>query len=433
MIILFSIIPLIAIIIGFILKNKSVVFGRTLLTLGFGAYITLATLIVTVMSFFENLTTINIVLPISYLALLTTTISLIWKFNKKITIISMLCFVLSLIPTGFIIGNHIHEKNLPVLTEPDVFSDYLPISKKVVDIDTDFQITDDLPKLDGATALYPIYISIAKSIYPEDEIIMFDKESCDFDFKKSIREKDKVAISEYAKCGRFWNEKIATCSKTKEAYRKIVDGEADIIFVAGPSEEQENYAKEKGVELIYTPIGKEAFVFFVNSKNPIDNISIEEIQSIYSGEITSWKELGINNLGKIKAFQRAEGSGSQTALRKVMQDKELITPPQEDVIDLMGGIIDRTADYKNFKNAIGFSFRFYSTEMVKNKEIKLLSLNGVEPTLENIENGTYPISSEFYAVSRKDANENTKKIIEWLSTEDAQKIIENVGYTPLTK
>ena len=107
-----------------------------------------------------------------------------------------------------------------------------------------------------------------------------------------------------------------------------------------------------------------------------------------------------------------------------------MTPPQEDVVELMGGIINKTADYKNYKNAIGFSFRFYSTEMVKNDKIKLLSLNGIEPTLENIENETYPIASEFFAVTRKDATENTKKILDWLQTDDAKKIIQKVGYTP---
>ena len=114
-----------------------------------------------------------------------------------------------------------------------------------------------------------------------------------------------------------------------------------------------------------------------------------------------------------------------------MGETPLMDPPREDRIDGMGGIIDQTADYKNYKNAIGYSFRFYSTEMVGNEQIKLLSVNGVAPTLENIENGTYPIASQFFAVTRSDADENTQALLNWILSEEGQELIEKTGYTPL--
>ena len=63
------------------------------------------------------------------------------------------------------------------------------------------------------------------------------------------------------------------------------------------------------MEFEFTPIGKEAFVFFVNAKNPIEDITVEQIRKIYAGEITRWEELGVKGMGKIRAFQRSEGSG----------------------------------------------------------------------------------------------------------------------------
>ena len=71
--------------------------------------------------------------------------------------------------------------------------------------------------------------------------------------------------------------------------------------------------------------------------------------------------------------------------------------------------------------------------MVKNNKIKLLSVNGVYPNLENIENGSYPIASYFYAVTRSDADENVLKLLEWITGKQGQKIIEMSGYTPLEK
>ena len=71
-------------------------------------------------------------------------------------------------------------------------------------------------------------------------------------------------------------------------YEAIVDGTTDILFCAGPSEEQKQYAKEQGVELVYVPIGLEGFVFFVNENNPVENLTVEQIRKIYACEYTNW-------------------------------------------------------------------------------------------------------------------------------------------------
>lgn len=331
------------------------------------------------------------------------------QLKKKCFWIPLLCawlVIIGVTVAGIAYANY--EDNLPTVGESnDLLYQYCPYRKdtKAVSIEepSALTITGDLPRMDGATALYPIYASFAKAVYPMES-----------------EEEQKII------------EDTVVCTTTTEAYSRIVTGEADIIFVAAPSDEQEQFAKDNGVELVYTPIGREAFVFFVNSKNPIENITVAEIQGVYSGEITKWNELGVKGFGDIRPFQRDQGSGSQTALERLMAGKELMEAPKEDIITGMGGIIEKTADYKNYRNAIGYSFRFYSTEMVQNNQIKLLSLNGIAPTLENIENGTYPVASYFYAVTCSDASENTKLLVDWILSEQGQTIIEKVGYTPLT-
>ena len=265
------------------------------------------------------------------------------------------------------------------------------------------QFAANPPKMDGATALYPVYAAFAQAVYPA-----------------SLADLSVTEQMEYV-----------DCSTTTLAYKNIVDGGADIIFVAGPSAKQEEYAKEKGVELIYTPIGREAFVFFVNPGNPLNSLTIPQIRGIYSGEITRWEELGAPGLGGILAFQRSIGSGSQTALYTVMGDTPLMEPPTENVYGSMGGIVEAASDYKNFKNAIGYSFRFYCTELKKGFDVKLLALNGIAPTRENIENGTYPIASYFYAVTRADADENTRALLAWIQGPQGQTLIDQTGYTPV--
>ncbi|MBR6501207.1 MAG: substrate-binding domain-containing protein, partial [Firmicutes bacterium] len=272
-------------------------------------------------------------------------------------------------------------------------------------------------RIDGATALYPVYAGFVQAVYPEDEYRRYDSLS------------DGGDNDGYG---------LVTCSNTVYAYERLLEGKTDVIFVAGPSKAQQELAKEKGMELHLTPVGREAFVFFVNSKNPVEGLTVEEVQKIYSGELTNWKEVG-GPRWKIKAFQRAENSGSQTALQRLMGEIPIMEPTTEERISAMDGIINQVANYRNYKNAIGFSFRYYSTQMVTNNEIRLLALNGVLPTKETIADGTYPITSEFYAVTASPIGEpapeqiddNIAAFLNWVRGPQGQKIVELTGYVPL--
>ncbi len=389
--------------------RKAVNLGRILIALTvlylsvYGGFIAL--LILGLMSKYVNFYAVVIFILVVLINL--SVIGALWGFVRKkavflpVIILAAVC-ILSIVGVE---SYNCYIESIPGIKEDgSLLWKYAPYEEgtKVAELgkEASLKLTEDLPKLDGATALYPVYSAFAKAVYPQESI------------------------------ERISGEYLA-CTKTNNAYYNIVTGDADIIFVAGPSKEQEQFAEENGVELIYTPIGKEGFVFFVNSKNPLENISVPEIQNIYSGKTTKWSELDVEGLGKIKAFQRPEGSGSQSGLQRLMGDVPIMTPPTEDVVGGMGGIIEKTADYKNFKNAIGYSYRFYSTEMVKNNQIRLLSIDGVYPSEENIRNNTYPIASNFYAVTRSDASENTKKLLEWILSEEGQKLVELTGYTPL--
>lgn len=68
-------------------------------------------------------------------------------------------------------------------------------------------------------------------------------------------------------------------------------------------------------------------------------------------------------------------------------------------------------------------------DMVANDDVKMLALNGVYPSAENIRNGTYPVVAEFYAIYRADnENENIPILIDWLLSEEGQNLIEACGY-----
>ena len=225
-------------------------------------------------------------------------------------------------------------------------------------------------------------------------------------------------------------------SNTHPAYIKLVDGDADLIVVTEPSEEELAYAKSKNVELEVIPVVREGFVFYVNSKNPVSDLSLEQIQNIYSGEITNWNEVGGND-EEIKAFQRPENSGSQTGmLSLVMKDKKLMEPIKEDIIGTMFDIINLVSDYDNGENSIGYSYYYYATTIFEtldseiSDKIKLLSINGVNPNNETIKNQEYPLETAYYIVIRKDEPEdsNTRKLVDAMLSARGQNVAEEVGY-----
>lgn len=299
----------------------------------------------------------------------------------------------------------IYHKTRPVIQDGYVSTyDYAPFQKgtKAVSLDqpATLKLAENLPILDGATALYPIYSAFAQAVYPEKEYDQYNSE--------------------------------VMSNRTGEAYDNLLNGRADIIFVLGPSEAQLAKAERMGKELKLTPVGREAFVFFVNARNPVQGLTTDELEGIYSGKITNWKEVG-GKRKSIRAFQRPEDSGSQTALQHFMGDVPIMDPPVEDIASLMGTIIDQVSDYKNYNNAIGFTFRYYSTQMVKNNAIRLLQVDGVEPSVDTIRSGDYPLTNEFYAVTAGSDNPHIEAFLEWILSEQGQEIVEKTGYVPISE
>lgn len=275
---------------------------------------------------------------------------------------------------------------------------YLPHNpdSDLVRIDSSLKLTENLPVLDGAAALVPVYAAFVDAVYPEGSVTFEGGEFSD---------------------DNFYGENFAEGSKmqyknTVRGYQAIVDGTTDILFCAAPSAEQKQYAEEKGVELVYVPIGLEGFVFFVNENNPVDNLTTDQIRNIYSGEITNWKDVGGSNR-IVNPVSRLAGSGSQSAMDAFMKGQEI---KGKSLFAITGG-------------SIGFSFRYYMNDLVGNDSVKMLSLNGVYPSTENIKNGTYPVIAKFYAIYRADnTNENIPVLIDWILSEEGQKIIEETGY-----
>ena len=380
------------------MKKASVIILKIILTAAalFASYYAL---IVTAMLLFSS--GINhIITYIGLIVVPSLLLPLIWlKKRKKFLIIWCICAAVYGTALGTNFGIIKYNKSITVNTSPNIdIQAYLPFEENSKIVKTDsktLKLTENLPRIDGAAALFPVYSAFVNAVYPNTT-------------------KLHDGIFEY--------------NNTPDGYRLLAEKETDIFIGVYPSDEQKAYAEENQTTFEYTPIGTEAFVFFIHKDNPITNLTTEQIKDIYSGKITNWKDVGGKN-EKIAAFQRNEGSGSQSMLKRFMGDTPIADAPTEMVNDLMAGIIEQVADYKSKTNSIGFSFRYYVEGIIKNPDIKMISIDGAAPTSENIRNGSYPILTPIYAVTYKEnQNGNVDKLLEWILSDEGQYIINETGY-----
>lgn len=270
-----------------------------------------------------------------------------------------------------------------------------------LDGEATLHLKDDMPVLDGAIALYPMYAAFAQAVYDEND----------------------------------YSPDIVRCSNTKVAYEDIISGEADLIFCAAPSASQLAAAEEAGVELVLTPIAKEAFVFIVGKSNPIDSLTTQQILNIYTGKTAMWKTLGWEDGGQIIAFRRPEVSGSESGLNNiVMKDLHVIVPQPipDEAIDGSNSLMQQVSVwYNGVQPALGYSYRYFAESMYPNDDAKLLSIDGYAPTDENIRNGNYQFVAEVYAVTNGQPTGAVAELIEWILSPQGQYLIEQTGYVPI--
>jgi phosphate transport system substrate-binding protein len=331
-------------------------------------------------------------------------IPLIWLKKRKPYLIGYVAYLLCFaILVGTQAGIRAYNDATTIDVTPSINTyEYLPFEEdsKIVKIRSktlnfDNLPTEELPIIDGATAAFPVYSAFVNAVYP-NSTKLYD------------------GVFEY--------------NNTQGGYELLAEKKTDIFIGAAPSKDQIAFAEKNNTTFEYTQIGHEAFVFFVHKDNPVNSLTVDQIKGIYSGKITNWREVGGKN-EKIVPFQRNEGSGSQSMLIRFMGDTPIIEPDMQTMVGGMGDIIETVADYKNKSTSIGFSFRFYVEGIIKNPDIKMIAVEGVAPTKENIKGGTYPIIAPVYAVTYEgNSNQNVHKLINWITSDEGQYIIEKTGY-----
>ena len=292
---------------------------------------------------------------------------------------------------------------------------------------------DNYPIIDGSTSTLPLNRVIACKLMGLNYHWQENKNSSS-GTTWSIEPKIKGSLQQ-----KFDN--LILSSQTHNSFINVIDNKVNIALAARRmSPDEKEYAMSKGVSLIETPIALDAFIFIVSPRNPVEGLTTENIQDIYTGEKTNWTDFGIvifpenPEYSVIQPFIRNPNSGSQELMDLlIMKDLEYIDLPiyKENLIFTMAGLIDAIA---GSPFAIGYTVYYYNEFIIKPDItfLKTIAIDGVQPTEQTITNRLYPYTTEVYAVIRSDTDTSsmTFKVYEWLQTATGKQIISNSGYIP---
>ena len=176
----------------------------------------------------------------------------------------------------------------------------------------------------------------------------------------------------------------------------------------------------------YTTVALDGVAVIVNKKSvPLDNLTIDQLIGIYSGEITNWKELGGPD-NEIVVFNRDEASGTRSAFSELtIEKKNKSFLPEAGIVTSNGDMVSKIGATPYSVGYCGFGY------LAKDPGTKGVSINGIAPTEENVINGTFPISRPLNVVYKRELAETEKAFLDYLLSEDGQKIVGDLKFIPL--
>jgi len=226
------------------------------------------------------------------------------------------------------------------------------------------------------------------------------------------------------------------CSGTHGAYMNLIEGKTDVIIASRDiSRNEKASAVELGVELETAPLAIDALVFIVNPKNPVKNLTLDQVRKIYTGEITNWKEVGGVDHA-ITPYIRNADSGSQEKMETlVMNGLTMIDGTY--MYEIIGSqMASPYLQLENDEYGIGYTPFFYCTAMVRDlMRVDMLSIDGVMPSKESLRADKYPFVSSIYAGIRKteDHESMAYKLYQFLFTKKGADMIDESGYIAIRK
>lgn len=198
----------------------------------------------------------------------------------------------------------------------------------------------------------------------------------------------------------------------------VAEGRCDIGLASRDLKEEE------AADLQGTVVAIDGIGIIVHPDNPVADLTIEQIGDIYTGKITNWKEVGGSD-APVVCIGREAASGTRDGFEEVTGTKDSCQYSQE--LTSTGDVVQTVSGNPN---AIG-----YASVASVNDTVKLVSVEGIVPTIENIQNGNYKIQRNFVLVTRKDTplSQAAQDFFDYATSPQADSLITEAGAVPVKR
>ena len=202
----------------------------------------------------------------------------------------------------------------------------------------------------------------------------------------------------------------------------LLAGLADAAGISRPlSPKEKALARNKGINFSSTPVALDAVVMAVNPRNPVANLSLEQLAQVYNGRISNWKELGGEDL-PITVLARESNSGTFKFMQTRVMSGGRIRP--DALILASNGLI--VQEVMRNPRALGYVGLGYL-----NSRLKALNVDGVKPDGHSVRSAHYPLTRKLYLLIPDPPSKEVKVYLELLLSELGQKTAIQKGLTPL--
>jgi phosphate transport system substrate-binding protein len=176
-----------------------------------------------------------------------------------------------------------------------------------------------------------------------------------------------------------------------------------------------------------TVIAKDGIAIVINNNNPVSSLTLSEINKIYRNKITNWKEVGGQDK-KIVVVTREASSGTREAFERIVSLKKSVNGIRVTNITPSAMVGNGNGMIKTLISNNEYAISFISLGSVDDSSLKVLKINGIESSDENIVSGEYQIVRPFILIFKKDVHQEARDFISYVLSDEGQQIVEEQGY-----
>lgn len=210
----------------------------------------------------------------------------------------------------------------------------------------------------------------------------------------------------------------------------LINGTTDIAESSRPMREAEiaSVKDKRGKATLELPVAVDGLAVYVHEQNPVSELSLAQLKAIYTGAVKNWSQVGGKD-EKILLYSRENSSGTYAYFKEHVLENADYYPTAQTLPGTAAVINAVSRDMRG----IGYGGIAYG-KGIKHLRVKKDDKSpGIEPTMENVLQGKYPISRFLYWYLAGQPTGDTQKLAKWVVSKEGQEVVEKVGYYPLNE